>query len=114
MNVQQDWVWKDQTTNICKLAAAMEIDAERNGETAKYSGPIPQIAFDDIMLGFNVHCTSCKLGRNPRSSSRTVAMRHVSLHESSILYFFDINSCGIKVDTIELRYCNTCVNGLSV
>ena len=48
---QQDRAWKEQTTSIFDLEA-MEIEAERNGETAPWANPN---APDDVMPGFDAN-----------------------------------------------------------
>jgi hypothetical protein len=48
---QQDRAWKEQTTSIFDLEA-MEIEAERNGETVPWGNPN---AIDDVMPGFDAN-----------------------------------------------------------
>lgn len=48
---QQDRAWKEQTTSIFDLEA-MEIEAERNGESAPWANPN---APDDVMPGFDAN-----------------------------------------------------------
>lgn len=81
------------------------MDAERNGEPANYSGPIPQIAFNDIMLGFNVYGTChANWGGIPETAAgpSPCVMYLYTSRRYCFLFASSIKSCGIKVNTIEL------------